>query len=137
MSQISALLQTPHTFAIVGVSQDPEKYGYEIFEYLTNNGHIVFPINPKYETIDGKPCYPALTALPSNPDAVITAIPASASAKIAETCAMLKIQYFWMAPGTDSEEALEICNTNNVTAIHDICPVFVLKMPRERWAELP
>jgi len=137
MSLIASLLQTPHTFAVVGVSQDPSKYGYELFETLTRHGHSILPINPKYTEIDGQPCYPSLSGLPRNPDVVVTAAPASFSARIAETCAALGMPLFWMPPGTDTESALEICRQKNVTAIHGFCPVFLLKLPPERWGELP
>lgn len=137
MSLIAALLQTPHTFAIVGASQDKSKYGYEVFEMLTRHGHAVLPINPKYADIDGVTCYPSLPDLPRKPDVVLTAVPASVSEKIAETCAALGFPVFWMPPGTDTEAALEICKQNNITAIHGFCPVFVLKLPRERWVDLP
>ena len=137
MSQIAPLLKNPHTFAVVGVSQDPSKYGYELFETLTRHGHRVLPINPKYVAIDGQPCYPSLSELPHNPDVVVTAAPSAASEQIAKTCAALGIPFFWMPPGTESDAALEICKQNDVTAIHGYCPVFVLKLPRERWVELP
>lgn len=137
MSLIASLLQIPHTFAIVGASQDQSKYGYEVFETLARHGHTVLPINPKYTEIDGVPCYPSLPNLPRNPDVVLTAAPASASEKIAETCAALGIPIFWMPPGTETDIALEICKQNGVTAIHGFCPVFVLKLPHERWFELP
>ncbi len=137
MSLIAPLLQTSHIFAIVGASQDKSKYGYEVFEMLTRHGHTVLPINPKYADIDGVTCYPSLPDLPRNPDVVLTAAPAPASEKIAETCAALGIPIFWMPPGTETDAAIEICKQNNVIAIHGFCPVFVLKLPRERWAELP
>lgn len=137
MSLIVPLLQTPHTFAVVGASQDRAKYGYEVFETLLRHGHTVLPINPKYAEIDGVPCYPSLPDLPHNPDVVLTAAPASVSEKIAETCTALGIPIFWMPPGPETDAALEICKQNGVTAIHGFCPVFVLKWPRERWAELP
>lgn len=137
MSLIAPLLQTPHTFAIVGVSQDPSKYGYELFEMLTRHGHHVLPINPKYAAIDGQTCYPSLLDLPHNPDVVVTAAPSAVSEKIAQTCATLGIPIFWMPTGTETEAALEICKQNNVTAIHGFCPLFLLKLPPERWVELP
>lgn len=137
MSLIASLLQNPHTFAIVGASQDKSKYGYEVFETLMRHGHTLLPINPKYADIDGVPCYSSLTDLPQKPDVVLTAAPAPVSEKIAQTCAALGFPIFWMPPGTETESALEICKQNNVTAIHGFCPVFVLNLPRERWAELP
>jgi len=137
MSLIAPLLEIPHIFAVVGASQDASKYGREVLEALARSGHRVLPINPKYTTIDGQTCYCSLPDLPEIPDVVVTAAPASISAKIAETCGALGIRVFWMPPGTESEAALEICKHNNVTAIQGFCPVFVLKLPRERWRELP
>lgn len=137
MSLIASLLQSPHTFAVVGASQDKSKYGYEVFETLTRHKHTVLPVNPKYAEIDGVACYPSLPDLPRNPDVVLTAAPASVSEKIAQTCAALGIPIFWMPPGTETESALEICRQNNLTAIYGFCPVFVLKLPRERWVTLP
>ena len=137
MSLIAPLLQTSHTFAIVGASQDRNKYGYEVFDILIRHGHTVLPINPKYADIDGVICYPSLPDLPRNPDVVLTAAPAIVSEQIARTCALLGIPIFWMPPGTETDAALEICEQNDVTAIHGYCPVFVLKLPRERWVELP
>ncbi len=137
MSMIELLLETSHTFAVVGGSQDPSKYGNELLRALRAHGHNAIPDNPKYEAIDSQPCYCSLADLPNIPDVVVTAAPASASAQIAEACSVLEIPYFWMPPGTESNEALEICHKNNVAAIHGFCPVFVLKLPRERWHELP
>lgn len=137
MGHVSDLLKTPHTIAVVGVSQDESKYGYELFEMLRKHGHEVLPVNPKYEQIDNQICYPSLDQLPEIPDAVITAIPPSASLKIAETCSRLKIPLFWMPPSTDSEEAIGFCVRNKITAISGFCPAFVLKLPEERWQELP
>lgn len=137
MNLVQKLLGSPHTFAVVGASQDTAKYGYELVEVLTAHGHHVLPINPKYTSIEGHACYPSLADLPQIPDAVVTAAPPSASGRIAETCASFKIPVFWMPPGTESDEALEICRQKNVAEIHGFCPVFVLKLPRERWEELP
>ncbi len=81
MSQITHLLESPHTFAVVGVSQDKTKYGYELYEILRKHGHIVLPVNPKYDTIDDQVCYPTLAALPQIPDAAISAISAFCSCK--------------------------------------------------------
>jgi hypothetical protein len=137
MSLIAEILSTPHSFAIVGVSQDPTKYGHEVFQALLENRQHVYPINPKYQDIDGHPCYPSLDRLPEIPDLVVTAVPPAVTEKVAEMCAQLHIHALWMTPGTDSDEALEICRKNNVNAIHGFYPVFVLKLPRERWHELP
>lgn len=137
MSLIADLLSSQHKFAVVGVSQDATKYGYELFEVLSKNGHEVLPVNPKYHQIDNQPCYPSLSELPYIPDVVISAISSNSAIHIARACVDLKIPVFWMPPGTESLEAYQFCQVNHLTAIHEICPLFVLKLPRDRWQELP
>lgn len=137
MSIIVELIESPHTFAVVGVSQDKTKYGYELYEVLKSHGHKVLPVNPKYSEIEGEPCYPSLADLPTVPDAVISAILPMAAEKLAEACAANSMTILWMPPGTDSAEAIQVCKDNDITAMYDICPLFVLKLPRERWNELP
>lgn len=137
MSLIASLLQTPRTYAIVGASQDHAKYGYEVFKILKQYGHVVLPINPKYAEIDGVSCYPSLADLPKKPDVVLTAAPAPVSEKIAQTCAELSFPIFWMPTGTETDEAISICQHSGVTEIHGYCPLFLYKMPPERWLELP
>jgi len=68
------VLRTRTSFVVIGVSAQPGKYGHEVFETLLSGGYTVYPVNPKYSEIDGHPCYPALTALPTMPDVVVLAL---------------------------------------------------------------
>jgi predicted CoA-binding protein len=111
----------------VGVSQDKQKYGYDVFEALTKNGYKVYPVNPKYTSVDEHPCYPSLQALPEKPEVVVTATSPTVSEKVAETCAQMNIQVLWMPPETWSAKSVEICNTHGIQEIHDLCLVFALK----------
>lgn len=122
-----SVLKRCHTFAVVGVSQDKQKYGYEVFEALINNGFQVYPVNPKYTNVDEHPCYPSLQALPETPEVVVTATPPAVTEKVAETCAQLSVETLWMPPETWSEKSVEICNTDGIEEIHDLCLVFALK----------
>ena len=122
-----SVLKRCHIFAVVGVSQDKQKYGYEVFESLMNNGYKVYPINPKYTAVEEQPCYPSLQALPEKPEVVVTATPPTVTEKVAETCAQLGIGTLWMPPETWSEKSVEICDTHRIQEIHDLCLVFALK----------
>jgi predicted CoA-binding protein len=122
-----SILKQFHTFAVVGVSQNKQKYGYEIFEALLNKGYKVYAVNPKYTSVDGKPCYPSLQALPQKPEVVVTAMPPAVTEKVAEACAQMSIGTLWMPPETWTAKSVEICKAHGIHEIHDLCLVFALK----------
>lgn len=127
MAMGHSVLKQCRTFAVIGVSQDKQKYGYEVFETLITRGYKVYPVNPKYTDVDEQPCYPSLQALPEKPEVVVTATPPAVTEKVAETCAQLKIGILWMPPETWSEKAVETCSAQGIQEIHDLCLVFALK----------
>jgi predicted CoA-binding protein len=126
-----AILRQFHTFAVVGVSQDRQKYGYEVFEALVKAGYKVYPVNPKYASLDAEPCFPSLLALPEKPDVVVTATPPSVTEKVTETCVQMGVGTVWMPPETWSEKAVENCTSHAVQEVHDLCLVFALKALKE------
>lgn len=127
MSLVTDILRNNRTFAVVGVSQDPAKYGHEIFEILLAKGYRVLLVNPKYEQVDGHPCYPSLEALPEKPDVVVAVVPPAVTEKTVETASRLGVGTVWMPPGAWSDRAVELCEQNGLTEIHDVCLVFALK----------
>lgn len=131
MSLVSDILRNNHTFAVVGVSQDPQKYGHEIFESLVNKGYQVYPINPKYEVVDSHPCYPSLEALPEKPDVAVSVVPPAVTEKVVQTCVRLGIKTVWMPPGAWSDQAVETCDANGIQEVHDVCLVFALRSLKE------
>ncbi|MDD2481966.1 MAG: CoA-binding protein, partial [Lutispora sp.] len=51
-------------WAVVGVNQNPEKFGNKIYKRLKNQEYEVYPVNPVDETIDGDICYKNLSSIP-------------------------------------------------------------------------
>lgn len=69
MNAISRLMR-PKSVAVIGASADVKKTSGRPVAYLKKHGFdgAVYPINPRYETIDGLTCYPDVAALPEAPD---------------------------------------------------------------------
>jgi hypothetical protein len=126
MGLVTDILRNNHTFAVVGVSQDPAKYGHEIFEKLLSKGYRAYPVNPKYESIDGHRCYASVEVLPEKPEVVVAVVPPTVTEQVVETCARLGIGTLWMPPGAWSEKAVETCEANGIQEVHDVCLVFAL-----------
>ena len=132
-----SILKKSHTFAVAGVSQDRQKYGYEVFRALVESGYKVYPVNPKYTNVDEEPCYPSLPALPEKPDVVVSVTSPAVTEKVTEACAQLKIGTLWMPPETWSDKSIDTCNTHGIQEVHELCLVFALKSLKEGEAYEP
>jgi len=64
MEKANDFLDKKNIFAIIGVSANPNKWGFRVFNELKSKGFMVFPVNPKYNYIEGNVCYADLRSLP-------------------------------------------------------------------------
>ena len=124
-------LNKNNKIAVVGVSTNTEKWGYKVYNALLEEGYRVFPVNPKYEKIGDKKCYPNLHELPDKPDVVITVVPPKVTDKVVEECKELGIKKVWMQPGSESDEAIEFCEKNDIKVMYNAC--FVVNGLKKSW----
>lgn len=121
------ILQTKKSFAVIGATQNKDRYGYEVFEILHSKGYQVFPVNPKYNEIDGIPCYPLLHDLEQKPDVVITALAPANTEQTLDSIKELNIETVWMPPECWNENVIQKCKKLKLQFIYDECPVGILK----------
>jgi acyl-CoA synthetase (NDP forming) len=69
-------LLSPRSIAIVGASEREDSLAAMTHRQLSDSGYDgdIYPVNPKYESLHGKPCYASLVDLPVAPDLVVYAI---------------------------------------------------------------
>ena len=73
----------PRTVAVIGASEKPYRLGTRVLSNLADGGfaqageHHIWPVNPKYTTLHGLPCYARVAALPAAPDLAILCTPAA------------------------------------------------------------
>ncbi|MET0268614.1 MAG: GNAT family N-acetyltransferase [Duganella sp.] len=73
----------PQSVAVVGASNKPQRIGTRVLGNLlagSPNGRFsgrIWPLNPKYDTLHGLPCYARVAALPAAPDLAILCTPAA------------------------------------------------------------
>ncbi|MEM2083042.1 MAG: CoA-binding protein [Nitrososphaerota archaeon] len=118
---IKEFLNKNNVIAIVGVSRDPEKYGYKVYKDLKEAGYKVYPVNPNASEILGDKCYPNLESLPIKPDVVNIVVPPNITEKIVKECKKLNIKKVWMQPGAESEEVIKFCNENGIDVVYGVC----------------
>jgi acyl-CoA synthetase (NDP forming) len=76
-AQLDRLLR-PSSVAVVGASTRAG-WGLETITNLDGVGFTgeIYPVNPRYDEVAGRRCYPSLRDLPSTPDAAVLAVPAA------------------------------------------------------------
>ena len=106
------------TFAVVGASTNPEKYGYLVYRSLKTHGKTAYPINPRAREIDGDTCYPSLAELPEKPDVVVAVVPPAITEALVGQLAEAGVQNLWMQEGAESPAAIEAAEKAGIATVH-------------------
>jgi len=79
----------PASLAFVGATEDISKFGGRVMRAVLEFGYKgrVYPVNPRYATLLGQPCYPSVSALPEAPDHVGIVIAANRVLGTLKQCA--------------------------------------------------
>ena len=74
-------LFAPRSIAVVGASRETRRMGGGfVLKFLRQHGFAgsVYPVNPKYDEVEGLRCYPSLEAIPRPIDLAVIVVPARA-----------------------------------------------------------
>ncbi len=78
----------PRSIAVVGASESPDSWAPEIERSLRHIGFTgdLYPINPKYDQVWGRPCLKSILDLPRGVDLVVFVVPARVVVRMIEDC---------------------------------------------------
>jgi predicted CoA-binding protein len=116
------LLSSPATkIAIIGATDNLEKYGSIIYRDLKSRGYQVLAVNPSRDTVDDDPCYPTLRDLPDRPDILDFVVPAHIGLQVAQTANALSMNNVWLQPGAESAELIDYLAGSGLDYDYDSC----------------
>jgi predicted CoA-binding protein len=104
-------------WAVVGANDNPDKFGYMIYKKLKDSGYEVYPVNPKYNEIEGDKCYPSLSNLPNKPQAVDMVVSPKNGMQVIDEAANLGIKNIWFQPGTTDETILNQAESKGMNIV--------------------
>jgi acyl-CoA synthetase (NDP forming) len=90
---LRAALLSPRSVALIGASDDPSKTASRPLRYLRQSGFkgIIYPINPRRDTVLGERAWPSLAVLPEIPDHAYIVAPTDAVIGAVEECGRLGV----------------------------------------------
>jgi predicted CoA-binding protein len=105
------------TYAVVGASTNPEKYGNIAHRILKESGKTVYPINPRATLINGDTCYPSVSALPEVPEVVVVVVPPKLTEELMEELGPLGVKNVWIQPGAESAKAVATAKAQGMAVV--------------------
>ncbi len=108
---------TAQTYAVVGASRSPEKYGFLVCQSLKAVGKTAYPVNPSAGDVDGDRCYSSLADVPRVPDVAVMIVPPAVTEATVTECVRLGIRQVWMQPGAESALAIADCQANGIAVV--------------------
>ncbi|MBP1967946.1 putative CoA-binding protein [Virgibacillus natechei] len=115
------VLETAHTIAVVGLSDNPDKTAFQISKIMQENGYRIIPVNPNVEEVLGEKAYPTLTDIPDNIDIINVFRRPEHLPDIAKEAAQTDCSVFWAQQGIISEEAYDYLKERDFTVMMDLC----------------
>jgi acyl-CoA synthetase (NDP forming) len=94
MKDLSSLFK-PRGIAVVGASPGKGRIGAQALAALRVNGYqgAVYPVNTKYDQVEGLKCYPSMEAIPGPCDVAIVCIGGSHVAETLRACGRAGVRY--------------------------------------------
>jgi predicted CoA-binding protein len=108
-------------FAVIGASDNPEKYGNRIVKNLKSRGYEVYPVNPRLKEVEGLVCYSSLANIPVEVDVVDFVVPPSVTEEVLKQCKEQGLNRIWLQPGSESQKAISFCRENNLSVVYGFC----------------
>jgi acetyltransferase len=100
-------LFAPRSVALVGASDQGERFGTRVFRQLINFGFQgpIYPVNPRARELLGRTCYPSVAALPQTPDHVGIVVATERVFDVLEECAARGVPFATVYSGGFAETA--------------------------------
>tara|TARA_Y100000748_G_C15215980_1_gene379299 strand:+ start:100 stop:483 length:384 start_codon:yes stop_codon:yes gene_type:complete len=125
---IDSLKDKNNLIALVGASNNRNKYGNKILLDLLSKNYNVVPINQKEDAIAGLKAYTKVQDLPSRPSIINFVVPPEIGLDITKELVEEGYDNFWYQPGAESEDIVNFLAQENKDFIDDKCIMVVTRI---------
>ncbi len=115
------IVKEAETVAVVGLSNDPEKYSHEVGRYLKEQGYRIIPVNPTEEEVIGERAYDTVDQIPEQIDVVDVFLPPEKTSEIAEDAVRAGAKALWLQEGIENAEARRIAEEGGLAYVENRC----------------
>ncbi len=119
---LALMLDELTTWAVVGLSDNPERTAYSIALLLQSHGKRIVPIHPAAPTVHGEQGYASLADVPFPIDVVDVFRRSEDAGEIADQAVAIGAKGVWFQLGVIDEAAFDRTTAAGVPMVMDTCP---------------
>lgn len=108
---------TSSAYAVIGASNNRQKFGNKVLRCYLQNNKTVYPVNPGEKIVEGLPCITEIADLPHFVNSISIITPPVITEKIVAQAIKKGIQNIWIQPGAESDTAINNCLQNKINVI--------------------
>lgn len=118
------VLQKSKTIAVVGLSNNPDRYSNKVASYLQTKGFTIIPVNPNVSEVLGEKAYTSIMDIPKDIAIDIVVLyrrSEEVMSHIEEVIARGNTQTIWFPEGVRNRQAEELATSHGILTVSDFC----------------
>ena len=115
------------TWAVVGLSNNPDRAAFGVSKLLIEKGHTVIPVHPKAETVHGQKGYAKLSEIPVAVDVVDIFVNSDLAGAVVNEAIEIGAKGVWLQLDVIDEGAVTRAQDAGLLAVMNHCPAIEYK----------
>lgn len=120
-AEIDAVLAL-HTWAVVGLGNNPERAAFGVAKLLQEKGHRIIPVYPRADTVHGEVGYKTLSEVPDAIDVVDCFVNSARVGEVVDEAIAIGAKAIWLQLDVIDQAAIARAEAAGLIAIMDRCP---------------
>ena len=115
------------TWAVVGLSNNPDRAAFGVAKLLIQKGHTVIPVHPKAESVHGQTGYAKLSDIPVPVDVVDIFVNSDLAGGVVNEAIEIGAKGVWLQLDVIDEGAVNRAKDAGLLAVMNHCPAIEYK----------
>ena len=115
------------TWAVVGLSNNPDRAAFGVAKLLIEKGHTVIPVHPKAESVHGQTGYTKLSDIPVPVDVVDIFVNSDLAGAVVNEAIEIGAKGVWLQLDVIDEGAVNRAKDAGLLAVMNHCPAIEYK----------
>jgi predicted CoA-binding protein len=119
------------TVAVIGASNDRNKFGNKAFRAYRAQGYRVIPVNLNESVVEGVAAYRSVLDVPDQIDMATVYVPPEATMRLLEEFERKRIPEIWINPGAEDDAVMAEARRRGLNAIFACSIIGIGRSPSE------